>query len=98
MATVARMEIVVLARKVVKRQICLLAEAIKRIYYGVATSSEWRMIASGSGEILVLKLFDPPHSMPKPPGGIDSLNAELGPAVSACAPAYAVAVLAMESQ
>jgi probable H4MPT-linked C1 transfer pathway protein len=45
-------------------------------------------IVSGSGEFLARRAIGPPHHT--------SLNDELGPEVSACAPAYAVAVLAAE--
>ncbi len=45
-------------------------------------------IVSGSGEFLAQHAIGPPHHT--------SLNDELGPEVSACAPAYAVAVLAAE--
>ena len=45
-------------------------------------------IVSGSGEFLAQRAIGPPHHT--------SLNDELGPEVSACAPAYAVAVLAAE--
>ena len=45
-------------------------------------------IVSGSGEFLAERVINEPHHT--------SLNDELGPEVSACAPAYAVAVLATE--
>jgi (4-(4-[2-(gamma-L-glutamylamino)ethyl]phenoxymethyl)furan-2-yl)methanamine synthase len=45
-------------------------------------------IVSGSGEFLAQRAIGPPHHT--------SLNDTLGPEVSACAPAYAVAVLAAE--
>lgn len=45
-------------------------------------------IVSGSGEFLAQRAISPPHHT--------SLNDELGPEVSTCAPAYAVAVLAAE--
>jgi probable H4MPT-linked C1 transfer pathway protein len=47
-----------------------------------------RYIVSGSGEFLAQRAINEPHHT--------SLNDELGPEVSACAPAYAVAVLATE--
>jgi probable H4MPT-linked C1 transfer pathway protein len=58
------------------------------------------VIVSGSGEFLARKLFTAPYpfGIPDPPPRLVSLAAELGPAVSACAPAYAVAVFATESQ
>ncbi|QJW97198.1 hydantoinase/oxoprolinase family protein [Frigoriglobus tundricola] len=45
-------------------------------------------IVSGAGEFLAQRVINEPHHI--------SLNDELGPEVSACAPAYAVAVLAAE--
>jgi probable H4MPT-linked C1 transfer pathway protein len=47
-------------------------------------------IVSGSGEFLAQRAIHAPHHT--------SLNDELGPEVSACAPAYAVAVLATEQR
>jgi uncharacterized hydantoinase/oxoprolinase family protein len=47
-------------------------------------------IVSGSGEFLAQQAIGVPHRV--------SLNDELGPEVSACAPAYAVAVLAAETR
>jgi uncharacterized hydantoinase/oxoprolinase family protein len=55
------------------------------------------IVISGSGSFLAKEL------LATPPRGVAlervvSLNEELGPGVSACAPAYAVAVLAAESR
>jgi probable H4MPT-linked C1 transfer pathway protein len=56
------------------------------------------VIASGSGEFLARQFWDRTgHYLGQdPPPGFRQLSDELGPAVSACAPAYAVAVLAAE--
>jgi len=56
------------------------------------------VILAGAGEFLARRLFEPPFPLPEqdPPTKFVSLATELGPAVSACAPAYAVAVLASE--
>jgi probable H4MPT-linked C1 transfer pathway protein len=51
-------------------------------------ATETAYIVSGSGEFLAQRAIRGPHHT--------SLNDELGPDVSACAPAYAVAVLATE--
>ncbi len=59
-----------------------------------------RFLLSGSGEFLARELFERgfrlPHSREALPDDLRSLGDRLGPAVSACAPAYAVAVLATE--
>jgi probable H4MPT-linked C1 transfer pathway protein len=59
------------------------------------TSEVRVLLTSGAGEFLVRDLY-PPSGLPRPPGGVVSLADQLGPQISACAPAYAVAVLATE--
>jgi probable H4MPT-linked C1 transfer pathway protein len=53
------------------------------------------VILSGTGEFLAREVI-PRLTSPYPRCRVISLNEELGPVVSACAPAYAVAVLAAE--
>jgi probable H4MPT-linked C1 transfer pathway protein len=59
---------------------------------------DWqRVIVSGSGEFLARRVIE--KALPERlQANVLSLNAELGPEVSACAPAYAVAVLAAEAR
>lgn len=59
---------------------------------------DWqRVIVSGSGEFLARRIIE--KALPERlQANTLSLNAELGPEVSACAPAYAVAVLAAEAR
>ena len=73
-----------------------LVEACRAVYYDAQSPPELRtLIVSGAGEFLARQVATEAF----PSVGykqIVSLNDELGPSVSACAPAYAVAVLAAE--
>ncbi len=75
-----------------------IAEAARVAYYSAQSAPELHaVIVSGAGEFLARQVA----GVAFPAIGanqIVSLTAELGPEVSACAPAYAVAVLAKESQ
>jgi hypothetical protein len=75
-----------------------IAEAARAAYYGSQSAPELHaVIVSGAGEFLARQVA----GVAFPAIGerqIVSLTAELGPEVSACAPAYAVAVLAKESE
>jgi probable H4MPT-linked C1 transfer pathway protein len=79
----------------IKRRV---VEAARAAYYDAQNPPELRtVIVSGAGEFLargVAKSAFPSVVESQ----IVSLNAELGPEVSACAPAYAVAVLAAEAR
>jgi hypothetical protein len=75
-----------------------LTEAARAAYYDRQTvAAPETLIVSGAGEFLArqvaARVFE---SMPA--DRVVSLNDELGPQVSACAPAYAVAVLAAEAK
>jgi len=71
-----------------------LSTAARAAYYDTQNPPELRtVIVSGAGEFLARRVIDRAfHGAPIE--RIISLNDELGPVVSACAPAYAVAILA----
>jgi probable H4MPT-linked C1 transfer pathway protein len=73
-----------------------LVRAAKSAYYDAQKPPELRtVIVSGAGEFLGRQVVD--EAFPGAPiEQVISLNDELGPTVSACAPAYAVSVLATE--
>ena len=72
-------------------QRAILVDGLRRV-----DSSDVRtLIVSGAGEWLAREVWKAAYPELNPP--IISLAAELGPDISACAPAYAVAVLASES-
>lgn len=75
-----------------------LTEAARAAYYTSDRVPELRtVIASGAGEFLSREVAG--RAFPAVPASrVVSLNDEVGPAVSACAPAYAVAVLATEGK
>jgi probable H4MPT-linked C1 transfer pathway protein len=73
-----------------------LVEAARSAHYDAQSPPELRtVIVSGAGEFLARRVAE--EAFPAlGPNQLFSLNEELGPEVSACAPAYAVAVLAAE--
>lgn len=84
------------AGRVHERLLALLADAARAAYYDAQNPPELRTaIVSGVGEFLARQVVKrlTNHT---PIERVVSLNATLGPAVSACAPAYALAVLATE--
>lgn len=85
------------AARVDERILDTLSAAARSAYFDAQKPPELRtVLVSGQGEFLARRVVD--HVFK---GGVErvvSLNAELGPAVSACAPAYAVAVLAAEME
>ena len=83
-------KILCFALRCFQRQSAVIAEALRRV-----TPSELQtLVVSGAGEWLARHIFENAYPDLKP--SIVALSAELGPEVSACAPAYAVAVLASE--
>jgi (4-(4-[2-(gamma-L-glutamylamino)ethyl]phenoxymethyl)furan-2-yl)methanamine synthase len=87
--TCSRQEILDLARKVYRRQFALLQEAVSGVS-STQASHPATIITSGSGEFLARRLANGTPTI--------SLSEKLGPAISEAACAYAVAVLAAESQ
>ncbi|HEY1188735.1 MAG TPA: hydantoinase/oxoprolinase family protein [Gemmata sp.] len=74
-----------------------LAEACRAAYYDQQSPPELRrVIVSGAGGFLARQVAT--AAFPELGDRLFSLNDELGPEVSACAPAYAVAVLATEQR
>ncbi len=74
-----------------QHQRAILVDGLRRV-----DSSDLRtLIVSGAGEWLAREVWKAAYPELNPP--IVSLSAELDPEVSACAPAYAIAVLASES-
>ncbi|MDY3555998.1 hydantoinase/oxoprolinase family protein [Gemmata sp. JC717] len=72
-----------------------LTEACRAVYYDQQSPPELhRVIVSGAGEFLARQVAQ--NAFPELGDRLLSLNDQLGPEVSACAPAYAVAVLATE--
>lgn len=73
-----------------------LAMSARQAYYGSPDPPELRTaIVSGEGEFLARRIVEK-EFQGAPIERIVSLNDKLGPAVSACAPAYALAILASE--
>ncbi len=73
-----------------------LAAAARKAYYDAQSPPELRtVIVSGAGEFLARRVAERAFGE-APVGRIVSLNDELGPALSACAPAFALAALATE--
>jgi probable H4MPT-linked C1 transfer pathway protein len=73
-----------------------LVQAIRAAYYDSQNPPELRIvIVSGAGEFLARRVIEEFRGG-APVERVVSLNNELGPAVSSCAPAYAAAVLATE--
>jgi probable H4MPT-linked C1 transfer pathway protein len=84
-------------RRIVARLVAATREVLGRCRFRTPKWNEFpfRVITAGTGEFVaheVARVLCPQVY------GIWSLNDQLGPAVSACAPAYAVAVLAAESR
>lgn len=77
------------AAGVARGQLEMLAAAVRRIA-GRCSSSQFTVVLSGSGEFLGQRLLEKLEIN----GKVISLSRELGPVVSRCAPAHAVAVLA----
>lgn len=74
-----------------------LTAAARAAYYTFSPPELATVIVSGAGEFLARRVAE--GAFPdRPKGAFVSLNDELGPVVSACAPAYAVAVLAAEAR
>ncbi|VTR91823.1 h4mpt-linked c1 transfer pathway protein : Conserved protein OS=Gemmata sp. Wa1-1 PE=4 SV=1: Hydantoinase_A [Gemmata massiliana] len=72
-----------------------LVESTRAVYYDTQSPPELRtVIVSGAGEFLARLVAA--TAFPETAAQTISLNDKLGPTVSACAPAYAVAVLATE--
>jgi probable H4MPT-linked C1 transfer pathway protein len=94
--TVPESDIIRLAERVHERVVELLSLAVRAAYYDQQNPPDLRtVVTAGVGEFLI------PEVIARELGGTQiertvSLNDELGPEVSACAPAYAVAVLAAE--
>jgi (4-(4-[2-(gamma-L-glutamylamino)ethyl]phenoxymethyl)furan-2-yl)methanamine synthase len=92
-------EIQHLARTVIRQQEALLLSASRKVYaHLLSTRPEYvdrpiSLICSGSGERLARVVTSRP---PVQPERVVSLTEKLGPKLSECAPAYAVAVLAAE--
>ena len=89
-------EIIRFARHVDANLLDRLTAAAKRAYFDAQRPPELRtVIVSGEGEFLARRVAG--RAYPDvPPGAVVSLNERLGPVVSACAPAYALAVLMEE--
>ncbi|HEX4612381.1 MAG TPA: hydantoinase/oxoprolinase family protein [Urbifossiella sp.] len=90
-------EVTELAERVRETQIDWIASGVRRAVdrlTDVRVRERMRPIVSGSGEFLARAVID--HCASDLTDNALSLNEVLGPAVSACAPAYAVAVLADE--
>jgi hypothetical protein len=84
------------AGRVHDRLLTLLADAVQAAYFDAQNPPELRtVIVSGAGEFLARKVVKGLATR-TPIERTVSLNDELGPTVSACAPAYALAVLATE--
>ena len=84
------------AKRVQQRLINSISVAARSAYYDAQMPPELRtVIVSGAGEFLARQVIATEFSE-TPIERIVSLNEELGPTVSACAPAYALAVLATE--
>jgi probable H4MPT-linked C1 transfer pathway protein len=100
--TITEDRIMEYAREVKRRQLEMMWESYRTVQIegGWVDKSDWHLrhfIVCGSGEFLALecvnRLID--HNT-QPHANIVSLSQELGPSVSVCAPAYALAVLATE--
>ncbi|MBA4186418.1 MAG: H4MPT-linked C1 transfer pathway protein [Planctomycetaceae bacterium] len=90
--------IVHFATRVHTRILETISSAARAAYYDTQNPPELHtVIISGAGEFLARRVIDRVFQG-APIERIISLNDELGPVVSACAPAYAVAVLASESR
>jgi probable H4MPT-linked C1 transfer pathway protein len=84
------------AARVDARILDTLSSAARAAYYDAQNPPELRtLILSGAGEFLARRVIEVSVRLSSA-DRVVSLNDELGPAVSACAPAYAVAVLAAE--
>jgi hypothetical protein len=90
-----------LAERLARRQRDLITDSARNMIGSMIGRSQGRLstptvaIVSGAGEFLARELVA--QGIGEPPiRDIRSLNDELGPKVSACAPAYALAVLATE--
>lgn len=90
-----------LAERLARRQRDLIADSARNMIGSMVGRSQGRLpsptlaIVSGAGEFLAREVISSKIGEP-PIRDIRSLNDELGPKVSACAPAYALAVLATE--
>jgi probable H4MPT-linked C1 transfer pathway protein len=94
--TIPEAEIGRLAALVHRRIVDRLADAVRDAYYCRQSAPELKgVIVSGSGSFLALQVVREVLDG-APVEHIVALNDRLGPAVSACAPAYALAVLASE--
>jgi probable H4MPT-linked C1 transfer pathway protein len=86
------------ATRVHSRILTTLSESVRSAYYDTQSPPELRtIVVSGMGEFLARKVIEAALSG-VPTERVISLNDELGDTVSACAPAYAVAVLAAEAR
>jgi probable H4MPT-linked C1 transfer pathway protein len=95
-ATLTDDEITRFAGQVHRAVVGLLRAGIRAAYYDQQAPPELRtVIVSGAGAFLAPQVIEETWSEP-PAERVVSLTEELGPEVSACAPAYAVAVLAAE--
>jgi probable H4MPT-linked C1 transfer pathway protein len=94
--TVPEEQIIRFANAVHTQVIKTLVQAIRAADYDSQNPLELRTgIVSGTGEFLARRVIDE-FGMDSPVERVVSLNDELGPVVSSCAPAYAVAVLGTE--
>jgi (4-(4-[2-(gamma-L-glutamylamino)ethyl]phenoxymethyl)furan-2-yl)methanamine synthase len=91
-------QVIDFAIRVHKRLLETLSDAARAAYYDMQNPPELQIvIVSGVGSFLAKRVIE--KTFPEVRiGQIVSLDDQLGPAVSECAPAYAVAVLATESR
>lgn len=95
--TIPENDVIDFAVAVHREMVNAVAEGIRSGYYDARNPPELRtLIVSGAGEFLARRAADDAISG-APVERIVSLNEELGREVSACAPAYALAVLAAET-
>lgn len=96
--TISDQQIIELANSVNRMLLANISEATRRVYFYEENPPVLQtVIIAGAGEFLARQV---PARVPGTEAvqRIVSLSDELGPAVSACAPAYALAVLAAERQ
>ena len=94
--TLSEYHITHFATRVDERILDMLSASVRSAYFDMQKPPKLRtVLVSGLGEFLARRVIDQAF---KGVERVVSLNAELGPEASACAPAYAVAMLAMETQ
>ena len=90
METLGETEIANFANRSFQRLTAIIANAVWNAFQRLREDGLPTVIMAGSGDWILRDVI------PELPNAIISLAAELGPEISACAPAYAVAVLASE--